>query len=29
MTGLTTKEIRIALKKYKKIYDTTLTGFIN
>ena len=29
MTGLATKEIRIALKKYKKIYDTTLTGFIN
>lgn len=28
MTGLTTKEIRISLKKYKKIYDTVLTGFI-
>ena len=29
MTGLTTKEIRIALKKYKKIYEGTLSGFLN
>ncbi len=29
MTGLTTKEIRIALKKYKKLYEGILTGFIN
>ena len=29
MTGLTTKEIRIALKKYKKLYDGILVGFLN
>ena len=29
MTGLSTKEIRIALKKYKKLYDGVLTGFLN
>lgn len=29
MTGLSTKEIRIALKKYKKLYDGILTGFLN
>ena len=29
MTGLTTKEIRISLKKYKKLYDGVLTKFIN
>jgi len=29
MTGLTTKEIRIALKKYKKIYDGVLGEFLN
>jgi len=29
MTSLSTKEIRIALKKYKKLYDGVLTGFIN
>ena len=29
MTGLSTKEIRIALKKYKKLYDGVLSGFLN
>jgi len=29
MTSLSTKEIRIALKKYKKLYDGILSGFIN
>jgi len=29
MTGLTTKEIRIAMKKYKKLYDGILGSFIN
>jgi DNA-directed RNA polymerase sigma subunit (sigma70/sigma32) len=29
MTSLSTKEIRIALKKYKKIYDGVLGGFLN
>jgi len=29
MTGLTTKEIRIALKKYKKLYEGLLARFIN
>jgi len=29
MTSLSTKEIRIAMKKYKKLYDGILTGFIN
>ena len=29
MTSLSTKEIRISLKKYKKVYDSILLGFIN
>ena len=29
MTSLSTKEIRMAMKKYKKIYDGTLSGFLN
>jgi hypothetical protein len=29
MTSLSTKEIRIALKKYKKLYDGVLSGFLN
>jgi hypothetical protein len=29
MTSLSTKEIRIALKKYKKLYDGVIGGFIN
>jgi hypothetical protein len=29
MTSLSTKEIRLALKKYKKMYGTILSGFIN
>ena len=29
MTSLSTKEIRISIKKYKKIYDGVLGGFIN
>ena len=29
MTALSTKEIRIALKKYKKLYDGVLSGFLN
>ncbi len=29
MTSLSTKEIRIALRRYKKLYDGTLKGFIN
>lgn len=29
MTGLTTKEIRVALKKYKKLYEGILGSFIN
>ena len=29
MTSLSTKEIRISLKKYKKLYDNVLSGFIN
>ena len=29
MTGLSTKEIRIALKKYKKLYSGILMGFLN
>ena len=29
MTSLSTKEIRISLKKYKKLYDGVLSGFLN
>lgn len=29
MTSLSTKEIRIALKKYRKIYEGVLSGFLN
>jgi hypothetical protein len=29
MTSLSTKEIRVSMKKYKKIYDGVLSGFIN
>jgi len=29
MTALTTKEIRVSMKKYKKLYDSVLSGFIN
>ncbi len=29
MTSLSTKEIRISMKKYKKVYDGILSGFIN
>jgi hypothetical protein len=29
MTSLSTKEIRISLKKYRKIYDGVLSGFLN
>ena len=29
MTSLSTKEIRIALKKYRKIYESIVLGFIN
>ena len=29
MTSLSTKEIRISLKKYKKVYEVIITGFIN
>jgi hypothetical protein len=29
MTSLSTKEIRISLKKYKKVYEGIVTGFIN
>ena len=29
MTSLSTKEIRIAMKKYKKVYDGILSGFLN
>jgi hypothetical protein len=29
MTGLTTKEIRVAMKKYKKLYEGILGTFIN
>jgi len=29
MTSLSTKEIRISLKKYRKIYDSVLSGFLN
>lgn len=29
MTSLSTKEIRIAMKKFKKIYDGVLFGFLN
>jgi len=29
MTSLSTKEIRIALKKYRKIYDGVLSNFLN
>lgn len=29
MTGLSTKEIRIAMKKYKKLYEGILIGFLN
>jgi hypothetical protein len=29
MTSLSTKEIRISLKKYRKIYDNVLSGFLN
>jgi hypothetical protein len=28
MTSLSTKEIRIALKRYKKLYDGILGGFL-
>jgi hypothetical protein len=28
MTSLSTKEIRIAMKRYKKIYDGILVGFL-
>jgi len=29
MTSLSTKEIRISLKKYKKLYDGVISGFLN
>ena len=29
MTSLNTKEIRIALKKYRKMYDGVIFGFLN
>lgn len=29
MTSLSTKEIRVSLKKYKKLYDGVLSGFLN
>jgi hypothetical protein len=29
MTSLSTKEIRLAMKKYKKVYEGILSGFIN
>ena len=29
MTSLSTKEIRISMKKYKKLYDGVLSGFLN
>ena len=29
MTGLSTKEIRMAMKKYKKIYETILVDLLN
>ena len=29
MTSLSTKEIRISIKKFKKIYDTIIFDFIN
>jgi hypothetical protein len=28
MTSLSTKEIRISLKKFKKLYDGILSGFL-
>ena len=29
MTSLSTKEIRISLKKFKKVYESIIIGFIN
>ena len=29
MTSLSTKEIRISLKRYKKVYEGIMIGFIN
>jgi hypothetical protein len=29
MTALSTKEIRISLKKFKKVYESIMIGFIN
>jgi hypothetical protein len=29
MTALSTKEIRISLKKFKKVYESIMVGFIN
>jgi hypothetical protein len=29
MTSLSTKEIRISLKKFKKVYESIVIGFIN
>jgi hypothetical protein len=29
MTSLSTKEIRLSLKRYKKVYEGIMVGFIN